>query len=109
MLDVHRLMLLRELSIRGTMAAVAESLQYSPSAVSQQLTQLEREAGTPLLRKSGRGVRLTPEAEILVAAAAKLADTLERAEAEVKARFRDAADPLRMLIVTAKLLTGFDA
>lgn len=85
MLDVHRLMLLRELSIRGTMAAVAESLQYSPSAVSQQLTQLEREAGTPLLRKSGRGVRLTPEAEILVAAAATLADTLEQAEAALKA------------------------
>lgn len=31
------------------------------------------------------------------------------AEAEAKARFRDARDPLRMLIVTAKLLTGFDA
>jgi type I restriction enzyme R subunit len=30
-------------------------------------------------------------------------------EAAVKARFRDPADPLRFLIVTAKLLTGFDA
>ncbi len=86
MLDVHRLMLLRELSIRGTMAAVAESLQYSPSAVSQQLTQLEREAGTPLLRKSGRGVRLTPEAEILVAAAATLADTLSAGRGQLRRR-----------------------
>ena len=85
MLDIHRLMLLRELSIRGTMAAVAESLQYSPSAVSRQLTQLEREAGTTLLRKAGRTVRLTPEAEILVATASELADTLERAEAELRA------------------------
>ena len=37
-----------------------------PSSVSQQLTQLEREVGLPLLRKSGRGVQLTQQAEILV-------------------------------------------
>lgn len=85
MLDPHRLELLRELSIRGTMAAVAESLKYSPSAVSQQLTLLEKEAGTTLFRKVGRRVQLTPQADILVRAAGELADVLERAETELQA------------------------
>jgi DNA-binding transcriptional LysR family regulator len=84
-LDAHRMILLREVSIRGTLAAVAEALKYSPSAVSQQLTLLERETGMELLRKSGRRVQLTPQAEILVAAANELVDVLERAEAELNA------------------------
>ena len=49
MLDVHRLRLLRELDRRGTLAAVARALSYSPSAISQQLSQLETETGVPLL------------------------------------------------------------
>ena len=55
MLDLHRLRLLRELSHRGTLAAVACALSYSPSAVSQQLTKLESEVGVPLLWAAGSG------------------------------------------------------
>ena len=55
MLDLRRLRLLRELHERGTVAAVADALQFTPSAVSQQLAVLEREAGVPLLEKAGRG------------------------------------------------------
>src|SRR3982750_1909280 len=58
MLDLRRLRLLRELRERGTIAAVADALSYTPSAVSQQLTQLEREAGVPLLERVGRGGRV---------------------------------------------------
>src|SRR6266705_1613443 len=63
---LHRLRLLRELKVRGTLAAVADALSYSPSTVSQQLSQLETEVGTPLLERVGRGVQLTPQARILV-------------------------------------------
>jgi DNA-binding transcriptional LysR family regulator len=66
MLDVRRLRLLRELKLRGTIAAVASALSYTPSAVSQQLALLEEEARVPLLVKAGRRVQLTPEAELLV-------------------------------------------
>src|ERR1700709_822642 len=65
-LDLKKLTLLRELKLRGTIAAVAESLSYSPSSVSQQLSALEAEVGEPLLVKSGRRVRLTAAAELLV-------------------------------------------
>ena len=83
MLDVRRLRLLVELSQRGTLAAVAEALSYSPSSVSQQLSQLEREARVPLLVQVGRRVQLTPQAELLVAHARAVLDRLEEAESDV--------------------------
>ncbi len=85
MLDLHRLRLLRELEARGTIAAVAEALRFTPSAVSQQLAVLEREAGVPLLERAGRGVRLTDAALVLVGHADALLERSERAEAELAA------------------------
>ena len=66
MLDVRRLRLLRELARRGTIAGVAEALSYTPSAVSQQLSALERQAGVALLERTGRSVTLTPAAQRLI-------------------------------------------
>jgi DNA-binding transcriptional LysR family regulator len=66
MLDIKRLRLLRELEDRQTIAAVAEALWLSPSAVSQQLAKLERETGAQLLERVGRGVRLTPTARAIL-------------------------------------------
>ncbi|MFJ7775780.1 LysR substrate-binding domain-containing protein [Streptomyces yangpuensis] len=83
MLDVRRLRLLRELARRGTIAAVAEALSFSPSAVSQQLGVLEREAGLPLLERTGRRVRLTPAGENLVRHAEAVLERLEQADADL--------------------------
>lgn len=98
MLDVRRLRLLRELSLRGTLAEVAEALHQSPSSVSQQLTQLEHEVGVELLRKVGRRVALTPAAEVLVAHTAVILQQLELAESEVAALGSDVAGTLRMSV-----------
>src|SRR6185312_1120141 len=81
MLEIRRLRLLRELSIRGTIAEVSDALSYSPSSVSQQLSLLEKETGVKLLRKVGRRLQLTPQAEVLVAHTDELLDSMERAEA----------------------------
>ncbi|WP_067483649.1 LysR family transcriptional regulator [Actinomadura hibisca] len=96
MLDLHRLRLLRELKHRGTLAAVAEALSYSPSSVSQQLSVLEREAGVPLLEPVGRRVRLTPQAEILVAHTEAVLERLERAEADLAASLAGLTGVLRV-------------
>ncbi|HEX2413853.1 MAG TPA: LysR family transcriptional regulator [Thermoleophilaceae bacterium] len=85
MLDLRRLRLLYELSERGTIAAVADALQFTPSAVSQQLAVLEREAGIPLLERAGRGVRLTDAALVLVGHAHGLLERADLAEAELAA------------------------
>jgi DNA-binding transcriptional LysR family regulator len=84
-LDLHRLRLLRELKHRGTLAAVAEALAYTPSAISQQLSVLEAEAGVPLLERTGRRVRLTPAAERLVEHTEAILERLEQARADLDA------------------------
>ncbi|MFB4316347.1 LysR substrate-binding domain-containing protein [Actinomadura sp. 21ATH] len=96
MLDLHRLRLLRELKHRGTLAAVADALSYSPSSISQQLAVLEKEAGVRLLEPVGRRVRLTPQAEILVAHTEAVLERLERAEAELAASLTDITGVLRI-------------
>ncbi|MEV4705116.1 LysR substrate-binding domain-containing protein [Actinoplanes sp. NPDC049316] len=81
MLDVRRLTLLCDLDRLGTIAAVAQARSYTPSAVSQQLSALEREAGTELLERSGRRVTLTAAGHTLVAHAEAVLAALERATA----------------------------
>lgn len=83
MLDLHRLRLLREVHGRGTVHGAAQALGYTPSAVSQQLAVLEREAGTALLERVGRNVRLTPAGHVLVRHAGTLLEGMEAAEAEL--------------------------
>jgi len=96
MLDVQRLRLLRELDRRGTLAAVARALSYSPSAISQQLSQLETEAGAVLLEPAGRGVRLTPQARILVGHTEAILEQLEEAEADLRASLAEVRGTLRV-------------
>jgi DNA-binding transcriptional LysR family regulator len=75
--DLRKLRLLRELQQRGTIAAVASALRYSPSTISQQLSQLERDVGMPLLEPEGRNVRLTAQGEALAGHAARALDLEE--------------------------------
>ncbi|MER7753994.1 LysR substrate-binding domain-containing protein [Kitasatospora sp. NPDC097643] len=96
MLDVRRLRLLRELAHLGTIAAVAEALSFSPSAVSQQLSVLEKEAGVPLLERTGRRVALTPAGRNLVRHAESVLALLEQAGAELAHARQGLAGPLRI-------------
>lgn len=83
MFELRRLRLLHELSLRGTIADVANALSYSPSTVSQQLAQLEKDAGVALLEPDGRRVRLTPQGRMLAAHAARALELDEAARAEL--------------------------
>lgn len=96
MLDVRRLRLLHDLAHLGTIAAVAGAHAYTPSAVSQQLAALEREAGVPLLERSGRRVVLTPAGVVLVRHAGTVLNALEAAEAALAEARGAASGPLRI-------------
>lgn len=96
MLDLRRLRLLRELARRGTIAAVAEAFSFSPSAVSQQLSTLEKETGVRLLEPAGRRVRLTAQAELLVTHAEVLLEEMERAEAALAQSLETTVGTLRV-------------
>ena len=83
MLDPRRLAVLREFAAQGTIARTAAALAFTPSAVSQQLSQLQRESGVALFRRAGRRLELTDAGRMLAARAAELLGRLEEVEAEL--------------------------
>jgi DNA-binding transcriptional LysR family regulator len=90
MLDVRRLRVLHAVSVYGSVTAAAAALGYTAPAVSQQLAALEREVGMQLTERAGRGIGLTPAADILVAHTDALLAQLDMAEADLAA-LRDQA------------------
>ncbi|HEX4734816.1 MAG TPA: LysR family transcriptional regulator [Thermoleophilaceae bacterium] len=77
--------ILKEVADRGSFSAAAEALSYTQSAVSQQIAALEREAGTQLVTRGSRGIRLTEAGEALVRHADAILTRLADAEAELEA------------------------
>jgi DNA-binding transcriptional LysR family regulator len=96
MIDLRRLRTLRELADRGTLAATADALHLTPSAVSQQLAALEREVGQALLEPNGRTVRLSPAAHAVLAHADTLFSEVERMDATLAALAEGAAGEVRV-------------
>jgi DNA-binding transcriptional LysR family regulator len=96
MLDVRRLRLLCDLSRLGTIAAVAAAHTYTPSAVSQQLSTLEREAGVPLLERTGRRVTLTAAGRVVVRHAETVLAALEETTAALAAVTTGLSGPMRI-------------
>lgn len=98
MLDLHRLHMLREFAVRGSIARTAKTLGYTPSAVSQQLAVLEREAGVPLLDRTARSAVLTDAGRRLAGWAERILALAEEAEADLSAH---GAEPAGRVVVTA--------
>ncbi len=86
MVDLRRLRALRAVADHGTLAAAADALHLTPSAVSQQLSALEKEVGHALLEPAGRSVRLTAAARVLLGHADALFAQLERLQGELAAQ-----------------------
>jgi DNA-binding transcriptional LysR family regulator len=95
MLNVTRLRLLHAVSRLGSLTAAATELNYSTSAVSQQISLLEREIGTTLLERHARGVRLTEAGRVLAGHAATIEAELRAADAALTAVNRGQAGRLR--------------
>jgi DNA-binding transcriptional LysR family regulator len=85
MLNVARLKVLDEVARRGSFSAAADALDYTQSAISQQIAALEQEAGMTLLERHPRGVSLTAAGQTLVGHAEGILARLESAEAALGA------------------------
>lgn len=114
MLDVKRLRVLREVAQQGSFSAAADALSYTQSAISQQIAALEREAGTTLVERSARGVRLTEAGEALVRHTDAILARLADAEAELEAiaglrggRLRLAAFPTAAATIMPRAIASF--
>ncbi|WP_326705836.1 LysR family transcriptional regulator [Streptomyces cyaneofuscatus] len=94
--DVKKLRILRTLRDRGTVTATAEALLMTPSAVSQQLTNLAKQLGVELLEPQGRRVRLTDAAHLVLRHAEAVFAQLERADAELTGYLRGEAGEVRV-------------
>lgn len=109
MYDIRRLAMLLEIYERGTLAAAAKALHLTSSAVSQQITTLEKEVGAPLLRKVGRRVELTTEALILVESTRNILKELDAARTRITLLDGVPAGQVRLAIFQSAaqaLLTG---
>ncbi|MFF1381396.1 LysR substrate-binding domain-containing protein [Streptomyces sp. NPDC058308] len=94
--DIKKLQILRTLSERGTVTAAAQALRMTPSAVSQQLSNLAKQLGVPLLEAHGRRVRLTDAAHLVLRHAEAVFAQLEQADAELTAYAQGEAGEVRV-------------
>ncbi|MCA6092696.1 LysR family transcriptional regulator [Streptomyces sp. SCA3-4] len=96
MLNLERLRTLHAVARHGSVSAAADGLHVTTSAVSQQLSKLERETGQQLLAKNGRGVRLTDAGRLLVEHASRILSQVELAQADLEAQHGHAVGDLLM-------------
>jgi DNA-binding transcriptional LysR family regulator len=81
--DLRLLTVLREVALRGSFSAAAESLAYTQPAVSQQIARLEKQVGVKLIEREPRGIRLTPAGEVLVRHTERILAQLAAADEEL--------------------------
>lgn len=105
MLDVKRLIVLRQVARHGSFSRAADALTYTQPAVSRQIALLERETGATLVKRGPGGVRLTDAGELLVRHAEAVLGRLEDAEAELNELLGMQAGRLRMSTLTSAAAT----
>ncbi|SEE60626.1 DNA-binding transcriptional regulator, LysR family [Arthrobacter alpinus] len=88
-MELHQLQMLRELGELGSVKAVADTLSVTPSAVSQQISLLQRQVSTPLTRKDGRNLVLTEAGKVLADAGADVINAMAGAKAAIGAYQQD--------------------
>ncbi|MGP4048591.1 LysR family transcriptional regulator [Streptomyces sp. 2A115] len=96
MLNLERLRTLDALARHGSVSGAAEGLHVTTSAVSQQMSKLEREVGQQLLAKNGRGVRLTDAGRLLAEHAARILSQVELAQSDLEAQRGQVVGELRI-------------
>ena len=99
MLNLERLRTLDALARHGSVSGAAEGLHITTSAVSQQMSKLEREVGQQLLAKNGRGVRLTDAGRLLADHAARILSQVELAQSDLEAQRGQVVGELRLAAV----------
>jgi DNA-binding transcriptional LysR family regulator len=81
--SLTELRVFREVAERGTLTSAAAALGYTQSAVSRQISALERAAGVPLLERRRDGVRLTAAGHIVLRRATTVLDQIDATAREL--------------------------
>jgi len=110
-MNLTRLQTFVEVARRGTFAAAADALSFTPSAVSQQMSKLEAELGTHLMDRESGGVQLTEAGRLLHEHAVRIVEAVRQAHAGLESldaqqvkRLRLGACPLAAVAVMPRAL-----
>lgn len=113
---LQQLQLLLTLSRTGSMRASAAAMNVTQPALTKALKQLEEEFGATLVLRSPKGVRLSPEGEMLAARAATVLREIERAKEEMLALTHNTqvtltvgVSPAAALVLAAHTISTFQA
>ncbi len=82
-LDLHSIRIVRAIAEHGTISAAARALGYSQPAISQHLRRSEARLGTPLVIRSGRGVRLSEAGQVVARHAVAITSALDAASGDL--------------------------
>ncbi|MFC0626729.1 LysR family transcriptional regulator [Kribbella deserti] len=86
MLNLVHLKVLAAVARHGSVTEAAKELHYSQPSVSHHLTRLEAAVGVKVVQRVGRGIRLTPEGELLAKRAGEILGRLDAATSELAAQ-----------------------
>lgn len=106
-MELGQLRALREVQVRGSIAAAALALNVTASSVSQQISALQRAAGTALTHKQGRRTALTPAGLALCRATVDVEIALARADAAVGSFRENASESIAVAAFHSAALALF--
>jgi DNA-binding transcriptional LysR family regulator len=86
MLNLVHLKVLAAVARHGSVTEAAKELSYSQPSVSHHLSRLEVATGAKLVQRVGRGIRLTPEGELLANRAVEILGRVDAAAGELAAQ-----------------------
>ncbi|PRY59740.1 LysR family transcriptional regulator [Glycomyces artemisiae] len=86
MLNPIHLRVLESVARHGSVTGAAKELHYTQPSVSHHLRRLEAATGAVLVQRAGRGIRLTPDGELLAGRAAEILGRMDAAAVELADR-----------------------
>jgi DNA-binding transcriptional LysR family regulator len=105
MLNLTHLKVLAAVARHGSVTEAARELHYSQPSVSHHLSRLEAATGAKLVQRIGRGIRLTPEGQLLANRAAEIVGRVDAATSELAAQVGLQAGRVRLAANSSALST----
>ncbi|MQA98184.1 MAG: LysR family transcriptional regulator [Streptosporangiales bacterium] len=105
MLNLVHLKVLAAVARNGSVTEAAKELNYSQPSVSHHLSRLEAATGVKLVQRVGRGIRLTPEGQLLANRATEIVGRVDAATNELAAQVGLQAGRVRLAANASVLST----
>ena len=82
--SISGLQAIASLAAEGSMTAAARALGYTPSAISQQISKLERDVRQVLVEQNGRVATLSPAGRVVAEAARRILNEIDQMQVQLE-------------------------